>query len=132
MSNDCQVTAQGNANLGQAATTVSPVYGSTSISVRCSSGTPYNIGLQPSNGNANGAGELRGSVGNGDRPAYQLRRTSGSGPIWGNTASVSGAGNGVGGTGNGTDQSYPVYVSVPNTNYKPDAYRDTVTVTLNF
>lgn len=132
VSNDCSVSALGDADLGAAPAARGAVNGSTTISVRCPPGTAFNIGLRPSNGNSNGAGVLQGSSGNGDTLAYQLRQGSPSGPVWGNTANASGPGNGVGGTGNGTDQTFPVFVSVPQTNVTPGTYRDTVMVTVHF
>ena len=132
IANDCNVSALGNANLGTVATTSGPIFGSTAISVTCPNGTPYNIGLAPSNGNSAGLGSLSGTGSNPDKPAYQLHRNSNTGPIWGNTASTSGAGNGASGTGNGAAQNFPVYVTVPDANYTPDNYSDTVTVTVHF
>lgn len=130
--NSCDVSALGDANLGSVPSTGGAVSGSTTISVTCPSGTPYNIGLAPSNGNTAGLGALTGTGGNTDQPPYQLRRNSVTGPIWGNTASTSGPGNGVGGTGNGAAQNYPVFVTVPGSNYAPDDYSDTVTVTVHY
>ncbi|MCL6252126.1 spore coat U domain-containing protein [Altererythrobacter sp. KTW20L] len=132
VSNSCNVSALGNANLGTVAATAGPVFGSTAISVTCPNGTPYAISLAPSNGNSAGAGVLSGTGSNTDQPAYQLHRNSNTGPIWGNTASTSGAGNGASGTGNGSAQNFPVYVTVPDADYTPDNYSDTVTVTVHF
>lgn len=130
--NDCQVTALGPADLGVVAASSSPVLGSTTIRVRCVTGTLYNIGLRPSNGSNVGSGELSGTGSNTDKVPYQLHSQSNTGPIWGNTASSSGAGNGVSGAGNGVDQSYPVFVTVPDSDYTPDTYRDTVRVTVHY
>ena len=130
--NQCRIVALGNADLGSVGANSGPVTGLTTLSVNCPSGTPYNIGLLPSNGNTTGAGQLSGTGNNTDQPNYQLRKTSPTGPAWGNTASTSGAGNGVGATGNGSDQSYPIYISVPSTSVAPDTYRDTVRVTVHF
>jgi spore coat protein U-like protein len=135
VSNDCSVSALGDADLGTAPAGRGAVTGSTTISVRCPTGTAFNIGLRPSNDNSNGAGVLQGSTGTGAGAAtlaYQLRQGSASGPVWGNTASASGPGNGVGGTGNGMEQTFPVFVSVPQTNVTPGTYRDTVIVTVHF
>lgn len=135
VSNECNVSALGDANLGTAPAGRGAVTGSTTISVRCPTGTAFNIGLRPSNGNNTGAGVLQGSTGTGAGAAtlaYQLRQGSASGPVWGNTASASGPGNGVSGTGNGMEQAFPVFVSVPQTNVAPGTYRDTVIVTVHF
>ena len=62
---------------------------------------------------------------------YQLRRTAGpSGAIWGNVANATG--NGITGSGTGTSTSQTVYVTVPSTDFMPDQYTDTVTITINY
>ena len=38
----------------------------------------------------------------------------------------------VKGTGDGTAQLHTVYVTVPNTDVKPDNYSDTVTIRVNY
>ena len=128
----CTVTAQGPADLGSVPASATNVSGSTTISVTCPTGTPYNVGLAPSNGNVDGAGILAGSGGNPDTPAYELRSGSSTGPIWGDTASSDNLGNGVAGTGVGTPQDIPVYVNVPSANFRPDVYSDTVTIHVNY
>ncbi|HEX2529843.1 MAG TPA: spore coat protein U domain-containing protein [Burkholderiaceae bacterium] len=104
------------------------------ISVTCSKNTPYYIGLAPSNGDTTGAGLMSGlTAGNTDTVPYQLRSTSGiGGTIWGNTATSTDIGNGVGGIGNGAAQSMDVYATAPDANFTPDSYSDTVTVTVNY
>ena len=115
--------------MGPVSAMATNVAGNNSISVTCSGGTSYNIGLAPSNGNNAGAGVMSGTGGNTDKVPYQLRSTSGTGgTIWGNTATASAVGNGVAGSGNGVARSVPVYVTVPSANYTPDTYTDTVTV----
>lgn len=127
----CTVTAGPTLQLGSAggvdagATNVS---GQNTINVTCTSTTPYNVGLLPSNGNANGAGVMRGTGGNTDTVPYQLRQNSVTGPVWGNNVTASSTGNGVAGTGNGSAQSITVYAVAPNTDFRPDTYSDTVTV----
>lgn len=109
------------------------------ISVTCSKGTAYTIGLTPSNNSTTGAGQMAaqnaGSVtGNTDTVGYQLRSASGAtGAVWGNTnTSGTVVGNGVSGTGNGAAQSHTVYGTVASANVRPDAYKDTVTVTVRY
>lgn len=130
--NACTVDAMASANLGAVAAgaTVSP--GSTTIRVACPIGTAYNIGLLPSNGDANGAGQMHGTGSNPEKVSYQLRRSSGTGQIWGNTATTASVGNGMSGTGNGSNQNHTVFVSVPSSNVRPDTYSDTVQVIVNY
>lgn len=131
----CAVTAGGGSDiaLGSHAATDTNIAGNNTISVNCSKTTPYFIGLAPSNANTGGAGTMGGTGSNTDKVPYQLRSTSGlTGTIWGNTATDSAVGNGVGGTGTGANVSHTVYVTVPGANYTPDSYSDTVTVNVNF
>ena len=132
VSNNCTVSATGPADLGSVLASASNLTGSTTINVSCPSGTAFTIGLAPSNGNTAGTGVLTGTGSNTDKPPYQLRSISGSGPIWGNTATTTNVGNGVAGTGTGSTQSFRVYVLIPSANFVPDTYTDTVTVHLNF
>lgn len=112
--------------------------GNNTISVTCSGGTPYYIGLRPSNNNTAGAGvmaalNLAPVTGNTDSVPYQLRATSGmNGTIWGNTATSASVGNGKTGSGNGTAQSITVYATTISANFIPDSYADTVTVMVNY
>jgi len=107
--------------------------GTSTLTVTCPNGTPYYIGLAPSNNSTTGAGVMSGTGGNTDKPPYQLRSTAGSsGTIWGNTATSTSVGNGVGGTGTGSAQNRTVYATIPSANYRPDSYSDTVTVRVNY
>lgn len=125
VSNQCAVDALGDADLGSVPSSQGNAYGSTTISVSCPQGTAFAIGLKPSNGSSAGLGQLTGTTGNPETPSYQLRRGSPTGPAWGTASAVTG-------TGNGALQNFPVYVHVPDTNFKPDRYKDTVVVTLTF
>jgi spore coat protein U-like protein len=132
VSNACRVAAT-NLSLGNIPATSTAISGSTTISVTCPNGTPYYIGLSPSNGSSTGAGAMSGTGGNTDHPAYQLRSTSGSsGTIWGNTATSSSVGNGVAGTGTGAAQNRSVYLTMPSANFQPGTYSDTVTINVNY
>ncbi|WP_373761663.1 spore coat protein U domain-containing protein [Neisseria dentiae] len=71
--------------------------------------------------------------GNTDRIPYQLRSGSGAnGAVWGNTATATQTGNGVGGTGSGLQQNYNIYATVPSADYHYGDYQDTVTVQVNY
>jgi len=131
----CTVTAgpASNINLGSAVlSTAINTSGNSSISVTCSKTTPYFIGLMPSNASTTGAGTMAGTIsGNTDVVPYQLYSVSGS-TIWGNTATSTTVGNGVAGTGTGAAQLTSVYAIAASANFTPDAYKDTVTVTVNY
>lgn len=132
VSNDCTIDAQNDLDLGTVVASANAVSSYTKIAVECPSGTAYTIGLRPSNGNSAGLGTMSGTGGNTDLLPYSLHSMSTAGPIWGNTASLGNVGNGVSGTGTGNSESYGVYVTVPNTQYTPDNYSDTVQVTVHF
>ena len=130
--NACTVTSSSALAMGTVSPAASGVWGSTAISVNCSSGTAYYVGLSPSNGNVAGLGALSGTGINADKPTYQLRSASNTGPVWGNTATTTSVGNGVAGTGTGSPQTLTAYATLPSANYTPDSYSDTVTVNVNF
>ncbi|MCQ9326788.1 Csu type fimbrial protein [Neisseria dentiae] len=133
---NCNVNKPNNIDFGTVNPGDSNLAGSTSLDVTCTSGTPYNIGLKPSNNNTAGAGEMLPVTpggGNTDRIPYQLRSGSGAnGAVWGNTATATQTGNGVGGTGTGSLQNYNIYATVPSADYHYGDYQDTVTVQVNY
>jgi spore coat protein U-like protein len=130
VSRTCTVSAGVNLNFGSVASDATSITGSTGISVTCPSSTPYYVGLSPSNVSLTGAGVMSGT--GTDKVPYQLRSSSGTGPIWGNTATSTSVGNGVAGTGIGAVQGLTVYASVASAQYTPGAYSDTVTVDVNY
>jgi spore coat protein U-like protein len=131
----CAVTAgaASDISLGTVAATATNVAGNNTITVNCSTTTPYFIGLAPSNADTTGAGTMAGTGTNTDEVPYQLRSATGaSGAVWGNTATATSVGNGVAGTGTGADATHTVYVTVPSANFTPDTYTDVVTVNVNY
>ena len=135
ISSSCTVTAGSSSAIafGNVLSTATNLTANSAISINCPSGTAYYVGLRPSNNNTAGAGVMSGTNGNSATIAYQLRSTSGiGGTVWGDTATSSSVGNGVGSTGTGSAQSRTVYATVPSVNDKPDTYSDTVTVTVNY
>lgn len=132
----CTITATSNVDLGvrsASATTITDS-NSSAITVNCTNGGSYYIGLKPSNNNINGAGVMSGlTTGNTDKVPYQLRSTAGiNGTIWGNTATSTTVGNGVADFGTGSNKSHTVFVTVPSVDVRPDNYSDTVTINVNY
>jgi spore coat protein U-like protein len=133
MASDIQLGAASGVNF-----TDTNLMGNNTISVTCSGGTPYYIGLRPSNNNTGGAGvmaalNLAPVTGNTNSVPYQLRSTPGmTGTLWGNTATGTSVSNGKSGTGTGTAQAITVYATTPGANFVPDSYADTVTVNVNY
>ena len=122
-------------DFGTQSGTATNLQGSTALIVQCTRTTPYYIGLLPGNGNTAGAGVMYGQapLTAADTVAYQLRSTAGmSGTIWGNTATSISVGNGVAGTGTGSDQNHTIYATMASANAPAGSYQDTVTVTVNY
>lgn len=134
---NCIISAASDINLGSkpanapAATLIGN--NNNGLSITCTKSTPYFIGLRPSNNSTTGAGVMSGSGTNiTTKVPYQLRQVAGLGTIWGNTATSTNAGNGVGGTGTGLADTRTIYVTVPSADFKPDNYSDKVTVNVNY
>ena len=131
----CSVAAGGsNIDLGTVASSATNVAGSNTITVTCTKGTPYHIGLAPSGGATDGSGTMTSTTaGNTDEVPYQLQQAAGvGGAVWGNTATEVTVGNGVAGTGSGASQSHTVHALAPSANFTAGSYRDTVTVNVNY
>lgn len=131
----CAVTAGATSDLdfGPTAASATNLQTQGNILVNCSKGTPYHVGLTPSNGSTAGAGVMTETGGGTDTVAYQLRSAAGmAGPIWGNTATATTPGNGVAGAGTGASQTIPVYATVASANSRPGSYSDTVTVSVHY
>ncbi|HCR3984851.1 TPA: spore coat protein U domain-containing protein [Kluyvera ascorbata] len=131
----CSVSQPVALNMGSVMSNATTANGSTSMTVTCSRTTPYFVGLAPSSANGGGTtgnGFMAGTTGNTDKVPYQLNQDSAGTKPWGNTATSSSAGNGVGGTGSGLAQNITVYAVAPNANFKPDTYSDTVTINVNY
>lgn len=130
----CFISATSDINLGSYSAGTTNITGQhNAINVTCPKDTSYKIGLSPSNNNDSGAGIMKGSAGNPDTVAYQLRSQPGNnGQLWGKTIDANNVGNGVLGVGSGVANSHTVYVTVPNTDVKPDNYSDVVSVTINY
>lgn len=97
------------------------------LTVNCSEGTPYQIGLS---GGANTAGDTTAPAAGERRMAngatlvpYDLFRDSGRSQFWGNTPGT----DTQPGTGTAANQAYTVYARLPSTDFAAGTYADTVT-----
>jgi spore coat protein U-like protein len=101
----------------------------STVSVNCTSGTAYTVGL--SAGLATGATVINRSM-TGPASAllhYSLYSNSGRSINWGNTSGT----NWVTGTGSGAVQSLTVYGQIPAGQHStPGAYTDTITVSVSY
>lgn len=131
----CTITATSDVNLVPRSASETNIIDSNSsaITVNCTNGGSYYIGLKPFNNSTTGAGVMIGTGGNLDKVPYQLRSTAGiNGTIWGNTATSTSVGNGVADFGSGSNKSHTVFVTVPSADVKPDTYSDTVIINVNY
>lgn len=124
---DCQVSAT-NIDFGDyRAVTAAELDANSTVAVRCTLATAYEIGLDQGLGGSSvtdrkmlqGANEL----------SYQLFRDPGRTQNWGNTLTS----DTVAGTGTGINQNFQVYGRIPpNQNVATGTYSDTITVTVTF
>ena len=100
------------------------------ISVTCTSTTPYKIALSYGNGVGAGTGRARYTPGpNGSQISYNLYSDSGRSSIWGSNLGV----DTVNSTGTGADQDFTIYARVPPQTTQPaGTYSDTIVVTVNY
>jgi spore coat protein U-like protein len=123
----CTVSAT-NLNFGSVASLSSNVDVSSSITARCTNGTPYNLGLNA--GSGSGATVANRKMTNGATTVnYSLYSNTSRTTVWGNTVGT----DTVAGTGTGNNQVLTVYGRVPTqTTPAPATYTDTVTLTATY
>lgn len=121
----CTVTAQ-DLDFGRHGVLRTQTDASSQLTVSCTSGLPYTVGLN--GGSTNQAPTARRMSGNGQFITYGLYRNSARSLPWGDTA-----GTMIGGTGTGVGQNLAVYGRVPvQTTPSPGLYSDTVAVTVTY
>jgi spore coat protein U-like protein len=131
-----QITIQAQCVIGSASTLDFGTQGvltanidqSSTVQVQCTNTTPYNIGLDA--GTGSGATVATRKMTNGAATInYTLYSNSGRTTVWGNTIGT----DTISAAGNGASQSYTVYGRVPTqTTPAPNAYTDTITVTVTY
>ncbi len=127
----CQVQAT-SINFGNVPSTTD-VTGTGTITVTCSSGTPYTVtldgGLHAGNTHRFLASSAGGSV------AYDLYKDTANTQVWGDSGFASTYPNGTAVVGTGTGSGQPLTVfgkTLSNTANVPGTYTDTVVVTVIF
>ena len=126
----CQIQETSDLMLGSYSASQTNItdFNNKALSILCTNGSSYHIGLIPSNGNMHGAGVMKGVVDNRSEVAYQLHSTAGfGGAPWGDSAD-----NWVTRRGNGSTQTETVYITVPNIDVKADKYTDVITVKIYY
>lgn len=125
----CTVTALPLAFTTYDPTSASNTDATTTLSVLCTTGTPYTIGLDKgTNGTAVTARKMKLATG-ADLLPYQLFTNSGHTTNWGTTVGT----DTVAGTATGILQTVTVYGRIPSgATVSAGAYTDTVTVSVNY
>jgi spore coat protein U-like protein len=99
------------------------------LSVQCTSGTPYTVGLDNGTGTAASAATRQMTGPNNQTLGYGVYSDAARTVTWGSTTGT----NTISGTGTGTPQSIPAYGRIPASQApSPGAYTDTITVTLTY
>lgn len=116
-------------NLGFGTYTGTAIPATTTLSVTCTNGTTYNVGLNP--GTATGATvTTRAMTGPASATlSYALYQDSGHTTNWGQTVGT----DTKSGTGNGSAQTLTVYGQLSGAQYPtPGSYTDTITATITY
>ena len=99
----------------------------STITVTCTTGALYDVGLDDGGGNA--GINARRMINGAEDVAYQLYSDSGRTAVWGEAVGT----DTVSGTGNGLAQTLTVYGRVPAQTTPPaNVYNDSVTVTVSY
>jgi spore coat protein U-like protein len=125
----CLINSASNLSFGNSQGVLSANVDQTStIVVQCTNTTTYDIGLDAGTGSGASV-TTRKLTGGGATINYKLYSEPTHTTIWGNTVST----DTVSATGNGAAQSYTVYGRIPaQTTPAPNAYSDTITVTVTY
>ena len=127
---DIHTVAATDVNFGTVASTATNVDQQGRLTVNCTPGTAYTIGLD--NGQ-NGTDVNSRTMASGDnRVPYQLYRAAarGAADVWGSTTGATG--NVLAGTGTGAAVNVPVYGRTPSANFPAGTYNDVVTATVTY
>jgi spore coat protein U-like protein len=126
--NACDVTtvAPTTLDFGTQGPLTAAVDNTSTITVTCTSGADYNVGLDGGSAADVTARVMKNGT---DSVAYQLYSDSGHSTVWGNTIGT----DTVTSTGTGTQQTFTVYGEVPAQTTPPaGTYTDTVAVTVTY
>ena len=122
----CTVSAT-DLSFGTYTATGGALDGSSSVTVTCSSGAAYQVGLGEGMGTGATAAARRMTSGT-NQLRYGLYQDAGRGTVWG-----TGAGAAAAGTGSGAAQTLTVYGRIPGNQMVPaGSYADVIVVTVDF
>lgn len=124
----CEVTANDLAFGNYNPVVASHLDAASTLSVRCTSGTGYNVGLSLGDGAGATVAQRRMTQGS-DTLSYVLYRDSNRTQLWGTTIGA----DTLSGTGNGAASTIDVYGRVPMQQTAPAGdYEDTIVVTVTW
>jgi spore coat protein U-like protein len=127
ITDDCTVSATA-LNFGSSGLLTANINQTSTITVRCSNSTAYNVGLDAGI-NGGGTVSTRGMQIGGQTVNYTLYSDAGRTTNWGDTVGV----DTVSGTGTGANQTVTIYGRVPpQATPTAGAYTDTITVTVTY
>jgi spore coat protein U-like protein len=122
----CLISAS---NLAFGTYTGAQVQATSTISITCTSSTPYNVGLDPGTSTGASVSTRKMSGPTGSLLPYALFRDSAYSNNWGNTVGT----DTEAGTGNGSVQTLTVYGQLASGQYViPGSYVDTITATVTY
>lgn len=129
ISAECRINSATDLDFGSSGVIATAVDATSAITVQCTNGTPYDIGLNEGLGTG-ATVDARLMTGTGSETVtYSLYTDAGHTSVWGNTT----GNDTVAGTGNGSEQAYTVYGQVPaQPTPAPGTYSDTITVTVTY
>jgi spore coat protein U-like protein len=128
LTSSCVINSASTLNFGSHGVLTANVNSTSTVRVQCTSGTPYNIGLNAGTGSG-ATVAIRKMTHTSSTVTYSIYQDSGRTIVWGNTVGT----DTVAATGNGAAQSHTLYGRVPpQTTPAPAVYTDTITVTVTY
>jgi spore coat protein U-like protein len=130
LQNDCQIAANA-LNFGTSGVIAANIDQTTTLTVTCTNGAPYNVGLDAGSvsGSTVAARLLQSPATGTPTVGFQLYRDSARSLVWGQTVGT----DTLGGTGTGAAQTLTVYGRVaPQNTPAAGTYSSTVTTTITF
>jgi len=125
---ECIITSTATLNFGTSGVITTNIDQTTTLGVRCTNTTPYDIGFDSGTGGGDTTTRLMAG-GSSESIQYKLFQDAGRTTNWGNTVST----DTKGAVGNGSTQTHTVYGRVPvQPTPSPSSYSDTVTVTVTY
>ncbi|CAN5306962.1 spore coat U domain-containing protein [soil metagenome] len=125
---ECKLQSAGNLSFGTDGVLDTVITSTSALSVQCTNGTTYAVGLDAGAG-AGATTSVRRMTAAGATLTYALYRDSNRTQLWGDVVAT----DTFGGTGNGSAQTVTVYGSVPvQSTPAAGAYTDTVQVTVTY